>query len=70
MLYFLFLEKIPSWRTVSHPDYDALQRVLRVLEERETSAVEARARDSRARGLGLHRNQYGDCQGNVWHMCS
>ena len=32
---------------------DALQLVLQVLEKRETSAVEARARDSRARGLKL-----------------
>ena len=31
-----------------------------VLVKRETSAVEARARDSRARGLGPKRNQYGD----------
>ena len=48
---------------VSHSDYgspgilvyfpDTLQLVLRVLEKRETSAVEARARDSRARGLKL-----------------
>ena len=30
-----------------------VKRVLRVLEKRETSSVEARARDSRARGLVL-----------------
>ena len=36
---------------------DALDRFLRVLVKRETSAVEARARDSRARGLGPKRNQ-------------
>ena len=39
---------------------NALNRDLRVLVKRETSAVEARARDSRAGGLGAKRNQYGD----------
>ena len=37
-----------------------LARVPRALEKREASAIEARARDSRARGLGPKRNQYGD----------
>lgn len=37
-----------------------LARVPRALEKREVSAVEARARNSRARGLGPKRNQYGD----------
>ena len=43
---------------------DTLDRVLRVLVKRETSAVEARARDSHAGRLGPKRNQYGgksDC---------
>ena len=43
---------------------DTLDRILRVLVKRETSAVEACARDSRAGGLGPKRNQYGgksDC---------
>ena len=35
-------------------------RVPRALEKREASAVEARARNSRARGLGPKKNQYGD----------
>ena len=39
---------------------DAFDRVLRVLLKRETSAVEARARNSSAGGLGSKRNQYGD----------
>lgn len=37
-----------------------LARVPRALEKREVSAVEARARNSRARGLSPKRNQYGD----------
>ena len=37
-----------------------LARVPPALEKREVSAVEARARNSRARGLGPKRNQYGD----------
>ena len=43
---------------------NTLDRVLRVLVKRQTSAVEARAPDSRAGGLGSKRNQYGgksDC---------
>ena len=62
MLYFLLLEKISSWRSptpiMAHPGltwyrFLRVKRVLRVLEKRETSSVEARARDSRARGLVL-----------------
>ena len=37
-----------------------LARVPRALEKRKVSAVEARARNSRARRLGPKRNQYGD----------
>ena len=43
---------------------DTLVHVLRVLVKRETSAVEARMRDSHAGRLGPKRNQYGgksDC---------
>ena len=36
---------------------DSIERVLRVLERRETSTAKARARDSRAiERLGFHRN--------------
>ena len=48
MLYFLLLKRYP----VDGLLVCALERVLRVLEKCETSAVEAPARDSRARGLG------------------
>ena len=65
---FLITEKISSWRSptpiMAHLAWFSClthsSRVLRVLQKRETSAVEAPARNSRARGLGLKTNQYGD----------
>ena len=59
-LYYLNAWKKTSYLAILVYFPDALERVLRVLVKRETSAVEARSRDSRAGGLGPKTNQYGD----------
>ena len=68
---FLITENISSWRSptpiMAHLAWFSClthsSPVLRVLEKRETRAVEAPARNSRARGLSRKTNQYGDRSG-------
>ena len=49
----------------------SIERVLRVLEKRETSTAKERTRDARAnRESGFYWNQYGDGLLTRQHVCS